>query len=124
MAKEVNVDFTWLRPVNQIIADNVLKGNATLLFMASTWNRLYDPFVPMDTGMLAHDAVDTFVEYGVGIIHHKVPYAAKMYYGEGLNFSKDKHPLATAKWDDAAVAAGKKDDLIRDVETFIKRGGS
>ena len=123
MAKETKVDFQWLRPVKSIINEKVLHNDKTLLFMASTWNRLYDPFVPMDTGLLAHDAVDTYVEGNAGIIHHKAPYAAAVYHAKGRNFNKEKHPLATSYWDEAAKKAGKKDELIRDVQEFIKRGG-
>ena len=91
--------------------------------MASSWNRLHDGFVPMNTGLLAHDSVDTYVEGGAGIVHHKAPYAAAVYYGEGRNFRKEKHSLASAKWDEAAKAAGKRAELIKDVDAFIKKGG-
>ena len=115
------VDFKWLKPRTKIIDDKVLHGGKTLLFMASSWNRLYDKFVPMHTGLLSHDSVDTYVENGAGIIHHKASYAREVYNSVGRNFRKEKHKLATARWDEAAKAAGKKQVLIKDVDAFIKR---
>ena len=118
----VEYEFKWSRTVDQIVDEKVNKKGKTLLFMASTWQRLYDPFVPMDTGLLAHDSVDVYVEDGAGVIHHKAPYAAITYYGTGRNFSREKHQLATARWDEAAKAAGKDKDLIKSVDEYIKSG--
>lgn len=123
MAKETKLNFSWLRPKDKIINDRVLHDGKTLMFMASTWWKLYDPFIPMDTGMLAHDTVDVYVQGDVGIIHHKAPYAEDAYNAVGREFRKEKHPLATAKWDEAAKTAGKKDVLIKDTQAFIKKGG-
>ena len=120
VSKDVKVDFKWNQPINKIIADRV-KNNATLLFMATTWQKLYDPFVPMDTGMMAHDSVDIYVENGEGIIHHKAPYAAANYHGDRKTFNTEKHQLATAHWDEAAKSAGKKEVLLKDVDAFINK---
>lgn len=116
-----NVSFNWNKSIDQIVKD-ATGGDKTLLFATQDWHRLYEPFVPMDTGMLATGAVDHYVEGGQGIIHHKAPYANKMYNGDGLNFQKTHHPLATAHWSDAAKQAGKADQLAKEVEEFIKRG--
>jgi len=123
MPHNASVAFKWNNPVNRIIAEKVLRSNRTLLFMASSWHRLFTKFVPRDTGLLALDGVDIYVEGGKGVIHHKAPYAARVYYGTHLRFRTDKHPLASALWDRAAVGAGLKDVLIRDVQAFINRGG-
>lgn len=78
----MTVSFSWNRPVTAIINDAVLRDGKTLKYMAVTWHRLYDRFVPMDAGVMAHDAVDYLVEGGEGIIHHKSPYAHYQYEGE------------------------------------------
>jgi hypothetical protein len=122
MGQNTKVDFSWERPPKSIINDKVLRNGATLKFAAVTWHKLYDPFVPMDTGLLAHDAIDYLVEGDAGIIHHKAPYASRIYYGEGYRFSKEKHPLASAQWDKAAIAAGKDKDLMESVQNYINRG--
>jgi hypothetical protein len=116
------VIFKWNKPIGQIIT-GVLGDDKTALFAAETWHRLYDKFVPMDSGSLAHDAVDHYVEKGVGIIHHKAPYAYRQYEGESFNFSTEKHPLATARWDEAAKQAGLGATLAKDIQNYIKRGG-
>ena len=117
----VTVSFSWNKTIQQITKE-ATKGDETALFMAKTWHRLYDQFVPMDTGTLAHDAVDYTVENGVGFIHHKAPYAHRMYNGAGFNFSGEKHPLATAHWDKVANQVGKGEQLIKDTQAFIKGG--
>jgi len=116
------VDFRWNTPISSIIQKKVYKDGKTLLFMAETWQKLYDPFVPMDTGLLSHDAVSVYAEDGKGIIHHKAPYATAVYYGGEKNWRRDKHPLATAQWDEAAATAGKRNELTRSVEGYIKGG--
>lgn len=73
------------------------------------------PYVPMDTGML-DQTVDITKDY----VHYKVPYAHKNYVGENLNFSKDKHPLATSHWD-KAMAVAKGQQLADDITAYIKK---
>lgn len=113
----VRIEFG--KAIPQIVED-ALGGEDTLLYAAMTWHRLYSPFVPMRQGWL-----DDMAEYGYegdhGTITHVSPYAHRQYHGEGFNFSKERHPLASAHWDDAAIAAGKGEDLAHDVEAYIKR---
>lgn len=73
------------------------------------------PYVPMDTGYL-DQTVDITSEY----VHYKAPYAHKMWDGDGLNFSKDKHPLATSHWEQAMKVA-KGEQLAADIEAYIKK---
>lgn len=75
------------------------------------------PYVPMDTGML-DQTVDITKDY----VHYKVPYAHRIYEGDGLNFSTDKHPLATAHWD-KAMAVAKGQQLADDITAYIKKKG-
>lgn len=86
------------------------------LFAANEAFRLMTPYVPMDTGMLSQT-----VDVRPGEVHYKVPYANKQYNGENFNFSKEKHSLATARWDEAMTAA-RGEDLARAVNAYIKRG--
>lgn len=73
------------------------------------------PYVPMNTGSLDQD-----VQITKDYVHYKVPYANKVHKGENMNFSKDKHPLATAHWERAmAVAKGKQ--LGNDITAYTKR---
>ena len=122
MAQNVKVDFRWNKRIPDIVNDST-GGDKAALFLATTWHRLYDQFVPMRTGMLAHDAVRYSVENGNGIIHHAAPYARRLYEGHGMRFSGVKHPLASAQWDQAAKAAGQADNLASEYQAYLKRGG-
>ena len=73
------------------------------------------PYVPMDTGYL-DQTVDITPDY----VHYKAPYAHKMWDGDGMNFSKDKHPLATSHWE-RAMAVSKGKQLADDITAYIKR---
>jgi len=124
----VTFNVKWNKPVQKIIDKKVLKDGKTLKFMAVTWHRLYNKFVPWETGTLADRAVDHKVDMAEqrGIIHHKPPYAKFVYggvtWGRQMVFSREKHPHASAQWDEAAKRAGLADTLAKDVEAYIRRG--
>jgi len=81
-------------------------------------------YAPMDTGNLQASAITgTYFEHptkaltipilqsgqmsvtaGKGKVVWNTPYAKKMYYGVGYNFSKDSNPNAQAKWFEKAKA--------------------
>ena len=58
-------------------------------------------FAPMDTGTLIGSAL-TASRIEEGQIIWDTPYARKLYWNPGLNFSKDKNPNAQAMWFEAA----------------------
>lgn len=76
------------------------------------------PYVPMRTGNLMNSG-QTGTVLGSGKVMYNAPYAQRMYYGVGFNFSKDKHPQACAQWFEKAKAA-KKDDWIKGVDKIMK----
>lgn len=71
------------------------------------------PYVPMDTGYL-----DQTVDISAECVHYKAPYAHRVWEGNGMHFSTDKHPLATSHWEQAAMAA-KGDQLADDITAYI-----
>lgn len=73
------------------------------------------PYVPMNTGYL-DQTVDITTEY----VHYKAPYAHKIWTGEDMKFSRDKHPLATARWERAMVIS-KGQQLANDISNYKKR---
>ena len=83
---------------------------------AREWHKLYAPYVPMDTGRLLRD-----VRFGPGTIEHRAPYARRVYHGAGLDFRRDKHPLAVARWDGAAEKA-LKPELLRRLQALVDAG--
>ncbi len=93
------------------------KRDGLALALADGWRALCDPFVPMDTGRLAGDVAVEANGPLAAVIAYNAPYAARVYDGGSLHFHKDKHPLATAAWSDAAKLAGRLDALIRPYQT-------
>ena len=78
--------------------------------------KIYAPYVPMETGRLLRD-----VRFGPGTIEHRAPYARRVYHGAGLDFRRDKHPLAVARWDGAAEKA-LKPELLRRLQVLVDGG--
>lgn len=83
------------------------------LYFGQEAARLMDPYVPYDQGQLAENYIVT-EEY----IEYQQPYAHRQYNGTNFNFSRDQHPLATAKWDEAMMKA-KKEQLVKAVQDYI-----
>lgn len=84
-----------------------------------------EPYVPAQTTMLAKSTIATPDH----LRYHSV-YAAVQYEGmtkgseanppRPFNYRTDVHPKATSEWDKAAMA-DHKDDLIAEIEAFIRR---
>lgn len=85
-------------------------------FAASEWHRLYEPYVPYETGILANQVVITPWQ-----IEHTAPYAAHQYYGIKHHFNKFYHPKASAKWD-LAAAPTQKPKLIKTLQGYVDSG--
>ena len=108
--KEVKLENSE-KTIRRIIGDGVkVYANTRLHAYCS-------PYVPMDTGML-DQTVDITKDY----VHYKSPYAHRVYEGKGMNFSQDKHPLATSHWDQAMKVA-KGQQLADDITAYIKQKG-
>ncbi len=119
MAKDIS--FEWYMPIDRVIRDVGVNKNL-MEFAAREWHRLYYPFVPYRAGQLARQ-VNFFASDSVGVIDHTVGYANKQYNGVGFNFNRTVHPLASAFWDRAAMAAGKGAALAKSMQAFVSRGG-
>ena len=91
---DVSVDDAALQAkLQSLIDDEGVKTEVNQEFA-----RLINPYVPMDTGKLSQDiSVDAN-----GVTYH-AEYAAKNYYGDEIRHRTDKHPLATAHWDEVAM---------------------
>lgn len=120
-------------------------------FAAQAWQKLYEEYVPMKTGTLSQQTVITSGE-NWGEIEHTVPYARYIYYGEiygpnypiyqagqivgwysprgkpkhptgrKMQYDRSRHPLASSEWDKAAEPA-QKPKLIRELQSYVNRGG-
>ena len=99
------------------ICGRVLDRRAKL-FAANTAYKLMFDYIPFVSGTLA-ESVNIYDEGTAGVIHFTQPYAHRMYKGKNFNFTKDKHPLATAEWDKAAMKT-KKQALISSVQNYLR----
>lgn len=81
-------------------------------YAANEWWRLITPFTPMDTGTLFQS-----VDISPKTIFYIAPYAASVYNGSHINFRKDKHSQASAKWDKAAIPT-QQDKLITALQKY------
>lgn len=95
-----------------------IQDDAFWTFAANAWWTLYSPFVPMQTGALMES-----VHVRPKEIEHWQPYANRVYHGDGMNFrtDPDKHPLASARWDEAAKPT-QEANLIKAMQDYIDSG--
>lgn len=96
-------------------AARVVDERARLFSQQALW-ALASDFVPRDTGNLM-----TNVRVTPEGVEYLAPYAQRVYYGDGMNFSREKNPLATARWDQAAMAA-RKAQLVAMIQGFFDGG--
>ena len=124
-----------LNPTNKIIKDHGLDENgAVTRFLRDDIDRLMDPYIPMDRGILKN----TKTYPNNHSIKYTSPYAHYMYKGKkavgpskpkGVKRTISNEPLKYqgapkrgAEWDKRMVSDRKK-DIIKDVNNFIKSGG-
>lgn len=98
------------------LADKAGNDRAFWTFAATEWHRLYADYVPMREGFLTNNVIIRPKE-----IEHAVPYARRLYNGVGFHFRKDKHPKASAKWDQAARAT-QLPKLVSTLQAYIDSG--
>ena len=85
------------------------------MYAASSLRQLVEPFVPYRTGRLCNDVTVRPFRF-----EYDAPYAEEVYNNVHMNFRKDKHPLATAKWVEVAMPA-VKDYYVQDLQSYIDR---
>ena len=127
-----------MKSTNKIIKDHGLDNEGKVTrFLRDNADRLMNPFVPMDNGMLRRNK--TYPNNHS--IKYISPYAHYLYTGKlmltksGSSWAKKGekkvytgrslkyHTSGTgAKWDKLMMQR-RKNDLIKDVENFIKSGG-
>ena len=81
-----------------------------------------DKYVPFDTGTLAETTTEETNCY-----IYEQPYAHYVYEGisksgKPLVYQTDKHPYAGSHWDRRMVSA-EMQDIVKEVQDFIDRGG-
>ena len=127
-----------MNSVNKIIKDHGLnKDGRVIRFLRDDADRLMNPFVPMDNGMLRRNK--TYPKNNE--IKYTSPYAKYQYYGKlmlakngsvwaklgekKVSTSKNLryHTSGTGAHWDKLMMQRRKNDLVKDVENYIKSGG-
>lgn len=113
MSGKIDYEIETSINIPQIMAsfDNPSFGK----FAADTWYKLYEDFVPCNTG----DLYD-IVRIKAWKIEHYVPYAVEV-YTHNRHYRKDRHPKATAHWSEAAEPTEEK-KLINSMQKYINEG--
>lgn len=121
-----------------------LSDNDTMQQVHNTYAKFLEPYVPMDEGVLARDVTITpeYVQYNSPYAHYMYtgivygpnipivkngeivgywsqPNQEKHSTGASINYSKEKHPLATHHWDKAAMD-NQGDIFISDVSKILQ----
>lgn len=110
MATEIKIELNTRQIIKRICHDN--KNGE---FLASIWARYMDKYVPFDSGMLANSAqIEPYK------VIYPQSYAHRIYEGGNFNFSKEKHPLATAKWDEICAKANKA-KVAKEYTEYLKK---
>lgn len=108
----------------------------TMLQVHNLYAKTIDPWTPMAEGIMSHANLEITTDH----IRYNTPYAHYVYMGElylaangsswakagekkfpsgrPLNYSKEMHPLATSKWDKAAMQV-KRDVFLADVKKIL-----
>ena len=127
-----------MNSTNKILKDHGLnKDGRVTRFLRDDADRLMNPFVPMDNGMLRRNK--TYPKNNE--IKYTSPYAKYQYYGKlmltkkGASWAKlgEKKVLTSKnlkyhtsgtgpKWNELMMQR-RKNDLVKDVENYIKSGG-
>lgn len=102
--------------IDQAIKDRLAEINnpTTMLQIYNNLAKRCDPYVPFLNGPLSQTA--QISSDGVRYIQ---PYARYQYYGDGFNHTKDYHPLASARWNEAMMR-DHGEEFIQETQEIIE----
>lgn len=78
--------------------ENLLQDESLMLSVHNALARYCHPYVPY-----LHGPLSETIEVSAEGVTYTQPYARYQYYGDNFNFTKDYHPLATSRWDEAMM---------------------
>lgn len=93
---KVNVEVNLLPLVGTL--SDLTQDEAFMLSVTNTLARYCHPYVPY-----LHGPLSETIEVTPECVRYIQPYARRQYYGDHFNFTKDTHPLATSRWDEAMM---------------------
>ncbi len=116
---KVNIDTDLKDKIAQI------NNPTTMLALHNSLAKHCNPYVPFLRGPLSQTAQVTSKA-----VRYIQPYARYQYYGDNFNHTKEFHPLASARWDEAMMRdhgdefnAEVNDILIDRLRYVIAHGG-
>lgn len=84
-------------------------------FLANEAAKGMSPYVPFREGYLDASAIPTPF-----LVTYDKKYARRLFEGEGMRISKERHPNATAHWN-KAYASAHGQELARAAQDYLKR---
>lgn len=109
----VKVDVNMDSVVGKL--ENLLQDDALMLSINNALARYCHPYVPY-----LHGPLSETVEVTPECVRYTQPYARRQYYGDNFNFTKDYHPLATSRWDEAMMR-DRGEEFCAEVSALIAR---
>ena len=85
------------------------------LFLAQEAMKGMDAYVPFRDGALSKSAKAEPFE-----VTYDTPYAKKVYEGQNMTISQERHPKATSRWDEHYDRA-HHDELVRAAQRYIDK---
>lgn len=112
-----NVIETTVHIDDAMLEQNItnLLDDMTMLEIHNLFAKMMNPYVPFLEGPLSQTT-----EITPRSVKYTQPYSHYQYEGEGFNFTKDYHPLATAHWDQAMMR-DKGEEFIKQVGMILAR---
>lgn len=92
-----------------------INNPTTMLAVHNTLAKMCDPYVPFLEGPLSQT-----VQVSSDGVRYTQPYARYQYFGDNFNFTLEKHPLASARWD-KAMMRDHGGEFIAEVEEILRR---
>ena len=108
---KVSIDEDMLKAKIEELADDEI----LMLQIHSLYERMMEPYVPYLNGPLSRTA-----EVSPECVRYVQPYARRQYYGDDFNHTVEVHPLASARWNEAMLAA-QGDVFLEQVQELISR---
>lgn len=93
-----------------------LIDDKTMLAIHNLFAKMCDPYVPFLEGPLSQ-TVEVMPQY----VRYIQPYAHYQYTGDDFNFTKDYHPLASARWDQAMLRDQRDAFELQVKEILVRR---
>lgn len=102
--------------VDEIALEHKLENlidDTVMLQVNNLFAKMCDPYVPY-----LENPLSTTLEITSEYVKYLVPYAHYQYTGDNFNFTKDRHPLATARWD-KVMMQNHRDEFEQQVKELL-----